>query len=542
MATFLAIYSKKKSIDDTAFEKVVHDFSIGGKRSVVSIKHPYFSLYVANKFERFINKTENSISFVSGYISYSELGEIPNNESTNLVDYYIGKNDDDYIKKLEGAFATIHYDIRLNQLTILNDKFGVMPMFIYEDKNYIIASNEYHPLAFVNNKLDYDAIAEFLTFGVTLGNKTFYRHIKNLNPASVIKIKNNDRIERVYWTPETHHNKNFNKEKASKDLYDVFNEVNKEYIAANIIDQCLLTAGADSRLIVATLPKEQLSKIDFYTSNLSYINSTDDKDVVGAVALSKKFNLNHTVAKISFYENDFNESYFDKDREIRDKHLYGGWHGGEFLGGYSQLFAPINKELLYSDIDKIYKSIFNWKFRFKVKKHPFKSYLEEKAADKSNLIFQIHQMTRSFFTDIYGGTRGHWVQPFQLMNHGFSPFWDSRILHMISQIPEEQLKNYEFYNEVFKHCHSEFTEIPSNSSLTNLPNSVLPKMEMGIEPKHHLPQTHKNAYTKCLNSNQTWSKKLYNKDKLLSILKDESHNITKRWLDFEIWHSRYFTK
>ncbi len=151
-------------------------------------------------------------------------------------------------------------------------------------------------------------------------------------------------------------------------------------------------------------------------------------------------------------------------------------------------------------------------------------------------------MTRSFFTDIYGGTRGHWVQPFQLMNHGFSPFWDSRILQLISQIPEEQLKNYAFYNEVFKHCKREFTEIPSNSSLTNLPNSILPKMEMGIEPKRHLPQTHNNAYIKCLNSSKTWSKKLYNKNKLLRILNNESHNITKRWLDFEIWYSRYFTK
>lgn len=542
MATFLALYSKKAPFAENPFEKVISDFSMDGKRSLLSIKLPYFSLYVANKFERFIHQDERRVSFVSGHISYSRLRDNPNIELANLFNQYIEKHDDAYVKNFEGAFAAIHYDIRLNQLTILNDKFGVMPLFIYEDKNYLLASNEYHSLALIDNKLNHDAISEYLTLGLTLGNKTFYRHINNINPASIIRVKNNEKNERIYWTPITDHKKEFNKEKVSKEFYDLFVEVNQEYINSRLIDQCLLTAGADSRLIVSTLTKEQLSALEFYTSNLSYINSTDDKDVLGAAALSKIFHLKHTVAKISFYENDFNENYFDKDREIREKHLYGGWHGGEFLGGYSQLFAPINKELNYNDVHKTYESIFNWRFRFNLKNHPFKTYLEEKVSYNNNLIFQIHQMTRSFFTDIYGGTRGHWVQPFQLMNHGFSPFWDSRILQLISQIPEEQLKNYAFYNEVFKHCKREFTEIPSNSSLTNLPNSILPKMEMGIEPKHHLPQTHTNAYLKCLNSSKTWGKKRYNKNTLLGILNDQSHIITKRWLDFEIWHSRYFTK
>ena len=536
MATFLAIYSKHKQLANPKLNEVIKDFT--GNRSVVTTQLQGFLLLVATQFSKFICKTDTTISFVSGHISLKDVGENPNDSIANLFDKWMLNANEKVIETSEGAYVAFQYNSQLHQLIYTNDKFGIMPLFAFEDNNYTVLSNEYQPLAQLNSSLNKSAIAEFLTLGITLGNKTFFKYINNLEPASFVKTTSKSTVAKQYWQANTQ--PALNTDELVKKMHNLFTEINQEYINAKVSELCLLTAGADSRLILATLTKEQLSTTKFYTSNLSFLEPTEDKDVIGATMLSEKFNLQHQIEKISFYENKFDETYFDKERELRTKQLYGGWHGGEFLGGYCLRFAPLPNELNYTDVHEKYKSIFNWKYRLKVKQHPYQSYKNElKKLNRNAFLFMIHQMTRSFFSNIYGGTRGHWVQPFQLMNHGFSPFWDSRFLQLLMQIPLEELKDYNFYNKILSLCEKEFTQIPSNSNLTNRTDSIIPKLETGIEPKHQIPNTHHEAYKDYLSDTKVWKRNFYNTKSLKKILENEFDSTTKQWLDFEVWYSKY---
>jgi hypothetical protein len=540
MATFLAIYSKTGVIKSELLDAALLDFSLNGSRKLLNKVFYGFHFSVAEKFEKYIFENETSLSFVSGHISFEKLNSHLNKKPIeNFNEFVIHSNLKD-AALLEGSFAAIHFEKESHRLTFLNDKFGVFPLFVYEDDELIILSNEYQPLASYSEKIDNSAIAEFLTLGVTLGNKTFYKNIQNLAPASyVISIEGETRYHK-YWELKKNEFAIGKIEEFAKTAYELFTAINQEYIDANVSQLCLLTAGADSRLITATLKKQQLSELEFYTSNLSLLSPEEDKDVIGASALAKVFNLNHSVNKISFYENSFDESYFDNERALRDKQLYGGWHGGEFLGGFCLEAAPINKPLSYKEVDKKYKSIFSWWFRFTKSTHPYRSYLQELGHLHNNhFLFMIHQMTRSFFSNIYGGSRGYWLQPFQLMNHGFSPFWDSRFLQLLLQIPLNELENYNFYNKVFKYVSQDFKTIPSNSPLTNREDSLLPKMDFGIEPKQQRPNTHNKAYLDCLKNEGIWKRNYYNKSKLLKILENEFDSTTKQWIDFEVWYARY---
>jgi hypothetical protein len=540
MATFLAIYSKAKNYKEAVLNKIVDDFSLSGKRNLIKKEYDGFLFCTVDKFQSSLFQNEHSLSFVSGHISFEKLNLPLANTTVKNFETFISTSTIKNSELLEGAFTAIHYQKETHTLTFLNDKFGVFPLFVVEDDDVIILSNEYQPLAQYSSKLDTIAISEFLTFGVTLGNKTFYKEITNLEPAShAISYQGKTRYH-TYWEYKIVNDSTFEIKDSTKKVYELVTKINQEYCNAKVSELCLLTAGADSRLITATLTKQQLREMKFYTSNLSFLDPLEDKDVIGATALAKAFGLNHTVDKISFYENSFNESYFDKERELRDKHLYGGWHGGELLGGFCLNAAPITKELNFKEVDEKYKSIFNWWFRFKQSIHPYQSYKAE--LEKLNghaFLFMIHQLTRSFFTNIYSGTRGHWVQPFQLMNHGFSPFWDSRFLQLLLQIPLNELKNYNFYNQVFKHVDKTFTEIPTNSPLANRADSVIPKMTSGIEPKHQIPNTHHKAYIDCLNDAKIWKRRYYNKKELIKILDNEFDTTTKQWLDFEVWYERY---
>jgi hypothetical protein len=112
-------------------------------------------------------------------------------------------------------------------------------------------------------------------------------------------------------------------------------------------------------------------------------------------------------------------------------------------------------------------------------------------------------------------------------------------LQLLLQVPLSELENYNFYNQVFKHADKAFTEIPTNSPLANRTDSVIPKMNSGIEPKHQIPNTHHKAYNDCLNDAKIWKRKYYNKKELIKTLENEFDTTTKQWLDFEVWYSRY---
>jgi hypothetical protein len=91
---------------------------------------------------------------------------------------------------------------------------------------------------------------------------------------------------------------------------------------------------------------------------------------------------------------------------------------------------------------------------------------------------------------------------------------------------------------VFKYADKEFTGIPSNSPLTTLEDSVLPKMEAGIEPKHRVPNTHHKTYQTYLNDASIFRRGYYNK-KLRTVLENEFDATTQKWLDLEVWYSSY---
>lgn len=547
MATFLAIYSKENKVDHGEIEPVVADFTLHGARPVVKREYPGLLIYVAEQFGRFLFEADDCVSFVSGHISFEGLADkLPAASIAASFDRCISAYGPASLSKLEGAFAALRYNVKEHQLLLANNKFGTFPLFIFENEKYIIVSNEYQPLFCFQPKekwkLNYEAVTEFFVLGVTLGDKTFFRGISNLSPATYAITETGSLKYRQYWVPEPAIKMEHNVDDLATDLLATFTKVNQEYLEAGHTDMCLLTAGADSRLILATMTDEQRLNTRFYTSNLSFLDAADDKDVIGASMLAKKFGLHHQVEKISFYETPFGTDYFDKERQLRKSQVYGGWHGGEFLGGYMVNLPIAQQQLSFSGLDEKLKSIFSWRFRWKLKLHPYQSYLQEQerhGTPAADVLFLILQATRGFFTGIYSGTRGHWVQPYQLTNHGLSPFWDSRFLQQIIQIPIETLKDYNVYNHIFRQCKKEYTDIPSNSLLTNREDTAIPKLTTGTEPKNQVPNTHHKEYTKRLTDQKVWRRHFYNDRKLKEVLSNELDPLTKRWLDFETWYARY---
>ncbi len=541
MHAFLVIYSKSGQIGAEVLP-VISDFGMNNMRELVKKERKGVVFITGERFAGNLHEDQDSISFVAGHLSFENIARSAASSPVSMWHDAISRKDPRCPAKLEGMFAAIHYSREKHVLVYANDKFGIAPVFVYEDRNYLMLCNEYQPLAKYTHSIDKAAMAEFMTLGVTLGSKTFFKQISNLEPASLVHVSSAETKQHIYWKPDLNPKKGADLKSSAKEMHALFTRVNREYQEAKLAGVCLLTAGADSRLIASAMTAEQLQKTTFYTSNLSFLDPSEDKDVAGASAITSKFQLKHRIEKISFHENSFDETYFETERAWRHEQVYGGWHGGEFLGGFCFQAAPIRQPLDYHAVDERYRSLFSRWFRFRQRTHPYASYKKELAKSEAHeLLFMIRQMTRSFFTAIYGGTRGHWEQPFQLVNHGYSPFWDSRLLQLLLQVPVDELKHYRFYNEVFKYVDPEFAGIPSNSPMTALQDSVLPKMEAGVEPKHRIPNTHHKAYKTYLDEASGFRRGFYNKS-LRKVLENEFDPITQKWLDLEAWYSCYVSR
>jgi hypothetical protein len=318
-------------------------------------------------------------------------------------------------------------------------------------------------------------------------------------------------------------------------------------VVTQMLDQltnvrCLLSAGADSRLILSCLTPEQRMGVPWLTSNLSILPPEEDKDVIGARALAVRLQLDHEVLPIAFSELDFGADYFDQVKNSRWKKIVGGWHGGEFLGGFCSLAAPIRKPLTYREVDATLHHLFSWRFRRKLEAHPFELYqaaLSRSTAENRDFHFQIQQFGRSFFTNIYRGSRGNWLQPFEIINQGFSPFWDSRFLQAILQVPFELVAGYQLYNVIFRDCLCELTDIPSNSPLTLREDTALLRMTTGTDPKVALKPKYQTALNQYAADRATWRRHIYRKRRMRKTLQDGDAPTTMQFIDFEAWLRRY---
>ena len=138
-------------------------------------------------------------------------------ESYIITSIYGDKNDDsleesilillkqgklDLIKNLNGPFAAAIYDKKKDLLIIANDRFGLIKLFYFYNGEHFIFCPKIKPILAVglDKSLRKDALIDFFLFGYLTGQKTFFKHIHQLPPGSILKISKNGKHLKKYWS------------------------------------------------------------------------------------------------------------------------------------------------------------------------------------------------------------------------------------------------------------------------------------------------------------------------------------------------------
>lgn len=165
------------------------------------------------------------------------------------------------VKKFNGMFAFVIYDIKNNEFFGARDRFGKKPFYyLIEDQNFEFASQ---PSQISNNKtlsVDDNAIEQYLIWGYVPEPQSIWREIKQLPAAHCFKYNLNTRTLKIleYWKLDYNWENKFSGdyEEAKQGLDYLITDAVKIRMNADVPLGVFLSGGIDSSLVAATASKE----------------------------------------------------------------------------------------------------------------------------------------------------------------------------------------------------------------------------------------------------------------------------------------------
>jgi asparagine synthase (glutamine-hydrolysing) len=272
------------------------------------------------------------------------------------------EEDDRFFEKLNGLFSGLLIDKRKGKAFLFNDRYGVERLYWHETEEALFFASEAKGLLRVLPELrafDQAGVAQFLTFGCTLGQATLFRGVQLLPGASVWSFQNGNCQKRKYFCPKTWESQPIiSAESFQAEFQETLQRILPRYFESDSRTGISLTGGQDSRMIMACLPKTGEKPICHTFSG----ENRDTLDALLAAQIAEVCGLEHRILRIGpDFFSDF-ASHVDRTVYVTDGclgslgaheiHLNNrarelspvrltGVFGGEILRGVS-MFKPLH--------------------------------------------------------------------------------------------------------------------------------------------------------------------------------------------------------
>ena len=230
-------------------------------------------------------------SFIFNLVSQNRQSSISINDAKN------------FLLNSDGEFVIVIYDKLSEDLIILNDALGRLPLYYFEDDQQFVLSREVKFITeFMSHvNLDKLAIAEYLLFIYPLGKKTLVKNVNRLDPAVLLKYHVSSgrlNVNKAHvWNFENKNSKVGSLQEYSYNLVKLFRNAIKCRVESlngfkNLVS---LSGGLDSRAVAIAL-KEVDPKLTAVTFLDHERKSSEDVDV--AQELVQKLHINWKLIKL----------------------------------------------------------------------------------------------------------------------------------------------------------------------------------------------------------------------------------------------------
>jgi asparagine synthase (glutamine-hydrolysing) len=219
---------------------------------------------------------------------------------TEVLLYQFIKDREKCIEKFIGFFSFAILDKLDNSLFIARDRFGIKPLYLYQDNEKILFGSELKSLmAFgIKKEINYTVLFQYLQFNYIPGNQCIFKNAYKLKQGHYAIVKK-DKIEsKAYYTiPYNKEEKNrLSYADAQKKLIELLEKSVERRMIADVPLGAFLSGGTDSSIITA-LASKQTKNLN--TFSIGYQDEPLFDETAYAQEVAKKFNTNHTVFKLT---------------------------------------------------------------------------------------------------------------------------------------------------------------------------------------------------------------------------------------------------
>ena len=203
----------------------------------------------------------------------------------------------DFVKKLNGSFVIAICDLKREKLLFVNDRYGLIPHYYATNNGKLLFAPEVKAILQdkdFKKELNDETVADFFAFGEILGNKTFFKGIEVLPPASILTYEKGEISIKQYWN----YNYKPDYSKTEDEFVDELVKTFKKAIAIRMKDNnhygVSLSGGLDSRTVVAAIEKNKRKEVLAFT-----FGPLDCNEVKIAKKVSNKAGTMHKIIEIT---------------------------------------------------------------------------------------------------------------------------------------------------------------------------------------------------------------------------------------------------
>jgi len=204
---------------------------------------------------------------------------------------------EDCFSMLRGMFAIAIWDNRKSLLILARDRIGQKPMVYAElperfyfasEPKAILASGE------VSRQIDVTGLHHLFSYKSVPWPYTMYKHIKQLPPASILRVSYAGRVSEIkrYWNLDLNTKVRDSEAEAAERILFLLNESVRLRLKSDVSFGALLSGGLDSSAVVSVMSEILHQPVETYSIGFSD-KSQKDPEFVFSNRVSQYLNTSH---------------------------------------------------------------------------------------------------------------------------------------------------------------------------------------------------------------------------------------------------------
>jgi asparagine synthase (glutamine-hydrolysing) len=201
------------------------------------------------------------------------------------------------LKRLEGVFALALWDPSCRRLVLMRDRLGVKPFFYGQCQYGLAFGSEIKAVLAaggVDTCLDDQAFSEYLWYGNTHGDRTFYHSVRALEPGHWLIVENGRQRLEAWWRIEEWLDRpvEVNGVRQAADFVrEALDKSVARQLVADVPVGLFLSGGVDSSSIAASAMQQSLVPLQSYAAGFDFDRGVNELPKAARVA--RHLGLNH---------------------------------------------------------------------------------------------------------------------------------------------------------------------------------------------------------------------------------------------------------